>query len=193
MTHWQELLHQIHNWLDTGQWERALAVLAQEGARATTTEDWPVAIETHRLTAELLHRLGQWGPALSHAAEGLYLCLEHHPEGVLDSLGQILAFVEEAVAQRWYLVAEEVGPGLLAVLDTLRPAPGAESWLTLATDIARLIALIGEAHGQADHPAYAEAAALAALVDRATQGTLNLSRWVHSTVFDGPTSPARAE
>ncbi len=179
----EEAVERANRLLETGAVDAALDALAEVGELATDLQEWPTAIRAHRITAELLHNAGHLGPALSHAAEAVYLSLEHRPEEVLDSLGQVLAFVEQAVAARRYYVAEEVGPGMLHVLSTLRPAPGAEGWLTLAMDMARIIALVGEAHGDAHHPAFAEAAALASLVDRATEGRLRLNVWVHSTVF----------
>lgn len=183
MTMLEEDIRRVNTLIEAGQWLEALDALALVGQKATDLREWPVAIRAHRITAEILHRVGQVGPALSHAAEGLYLSIEHDPEGVLESLGQVLAFVEQAVAERRYYVAQEVGPGLLRALVTLKPAPGGETWLDLAMDVARLITLVGEAQGDAQSEAHVEALALAALIDRATEGHLNLNAWVHSTAF----------
>ncbi len=170
--------------LEGGDPLAALEALAEVGTRATDLREWDIAIRAHRISAEILHELGEVGPAFSHAAEGLYLTIEHQPDGVLESLGQILAFMEQAIAQRRYYVAQEVGPGLLRTLITLKPAPGAEAWLDLALDVAHLITLVGEAEGHADSEAHVEALTLAAMIDRATEGHLKLNMWVHSTAFE---------
>ena len=175
--------------IEEGHLVDALHALAEVGEQATDAREWPIAIRAHRISAEILHRLGEVGPALSHAAEGLYLCIEHMPEDTLESLGQVLAFVEQAVAERRWYVAQEVGPGMMRTLLTLKPAPGAEPWLDLAIDVSRLIALVGDAAGDAESEAHVEALALAALIDRATEGHLNLNMWVHSTAFEH--TPAR--
>ncbi len=179
----EEDIRRANELIEQGQLLEALDALAVVGQKATDLQEWPVAIRAHRIAAEILHQLGQIGPALSHAAESLYLCIEHEPENTLESLGQVLAFVEQAVGERRYYVAQEVGPGLLRVLATLKPAPGGETWLELAIDVARLIALVGEAQGDAQSDAHVEALTLAALIDRATEGHLNLNMWVHSTAF----------
>ncbi len=178
-----EAIQRANDLLEAGHPLDALDALAEVGEKATDLRDWPIAIRAHRISAEILHRLGKLGPALSHAAEGVYLCIEHTPDDTLDSLGQVLAFVEQAIAERRYYVAQEVGPGMLQVLSNLRPAPGGEPWLELALDIARVIALVGEAMGDEENPAYVEALTTAALVDRATQGRLNLNMWVQSTAI----------
>lgn len=174
-------IQQANELLEAGQALEALEALADVGERATDLQAWDVAIRAHRIAAEILHQFGEIGPALSHAAEGVYLCVEHRPEDTLESLGQVLAFVEQAVEERRYYVAEEVGPGMLQVLVTLKPAPGGEAWLELALDIARLIALVGEAHGDAESQAYIEALALSALLDRATKNKLKLNTWIRKT------------
>lgn len=167
---------------EAGRAVEALEALAQVGQEATDAQDWPVALHAHRLTAEIWFHLGDIGRALSHAAEGVYLSLEHEPRETLASLGQLLAFVELAVAQGFYAVATEVGVGMSRALKRVQPHPEAEGWWHLAQDVARLFQLVGEAAGRQEHPAFAEAAALAALVDQATEGRLRLNAWVHSTV-----------
>lgn len=179
----EEDIHRANELIEAGRLPEALTALADVGEKATDLREWPVAIRAHRITAEILHQMGEIGPALSHAAEGLYLTIEHQPEGTLESLGQVLAFIEQAVAERRYYVAQEVGPGMMRVLLTLKPAAGGEIWLDLALDVARLITLVGEAEGDAESPAHVEALALASLIDRATEGHLNLNMWVHSTAY----------
>ncbi len=184
MTYEDELstaIRQANELLEAGQTLEALQALAEVGEKATDRQVWDVAIRAHRITAEILHQLGEIGPALSHAAEGVYLCIEHRPEDTLESLGQVLAFVEQAVEERRYYVAEEVGPGMLQVLVTLKPAPGGEAWLELALDMARLIMLVGEAHGDVESQAHIEALALSALIDRATKNKLKLNTWIRRT------------
>ncbi len=170
--------------LESGQVEEALRSLAQVGERATDQGAWETAIRAHQITAEIFHQVGELGAAFSHAAEGLYLSLEHHPESVLTALGQILAFMEKAIAERRYYIAEEVGPGLIQALDALTPAEGAEVWWDLARELAIVIALVGDAKGNEEDPSFVEALTRAALVDRGTQGKLNLSMWVYSTKID---------
>ncbi len=179
-----QAIERANELLESGDALAALEALADVGTRATDVREWEVAIRAHRISAEILHELGEVGAAFSHAAEGLYLSIEHQPEGALESLGQILAFMERAIADRRYYIAQEVGPGLLRTLVTLKPAPGAEAWQELALDVARLITLVGEAEGRADSESHIEALTLAAMIDRATEGRLNLNMWVHSTAFE---------
>lgn len=183
MTSLESEIQRANRLIEDGDLVEALHALADVGTKATDLREWSTAIRAHRISAEIFHQLGETGPALSHAAEGLYLSIERKPEDVLESLGQILAFIEQAVAERRYYVAQEVGPGMMRVLLTLKPAPGAETWLDLALDIARLIALVGEAEGDAESEAHVEALLLSALIDRATEGRLGLNRWVQSTAF----------
>ncbi|GEM_PF-5001059 len=167
--------------LESGRVEEALDALARVGEQATDMGEWETAIRAHQITAEIFHQASELGAAFSHAAEGLYLSLEHHPDGVLAALGQIMAFMEKAIAEHRYYVAEEVGPGLIRALDALTPTEGAEVWRDLARELAVVITLVGDAKGDEEHPSFVEALTRAALVDRATQGKLNLNMWVHST------------
>ncbi|NPA91477.1 MAG: hypothetical protein GXO55_08525 [Chloroflexi bacterium] len=192
----QRLILEANKIMESGQLEEALRALARVGELATDLGEWDTAIRAHQITAEAFHQGGNLGAAFSHAAEGLYLSLEHAPDQVLPALGQILAFMEKAIAERRYYVAEEVGPGLLRELEHLTPAEGAEVWRDLARELAIVIMLVGDAKGDEEHPSFVEALTRAALVDRGTKGRLNLNMWVHSTairaekVTDGQNSVA---
>jgi len=176
-------IHRANELLESGRVAEALSALAEVGEQASHQGDWPLAIRAHRIAAEILHSMGELGPAFSHAAEGLYLCVEHVPGDTLTSLGQVMAFIEQAVAERRYHIAQEVGTGLSQVLGTLQPSPEGEPWRDLALETATVIALVGESLGDEESPAFVEAVTQAALVDRATQGHLNLNQWVHSTAI----------
>lgn len=178
----EQALERAARWWQEGREAEALELLAHVGKQATDEGKWLVALHAHRLTAEIWFHLGDWGRALSHAAESLYLSLEHVTEETLPSLGQVLAFVEQAVAAGHFALAVEVGAEMARVVEAIAPGERAKGLWQLAYDVARLMALVGEAGGRKDHPAFAEAAALAALIDQATEGRLRLNTWVHSTV-----------
>ncbi len=179
----ERMIMRANEVLESGQIEEALNALAEVGERAHDEQDWETAIRAHQIAAEIFHQAGESGAAFSHAAEGLYLALEHLPDKVLSALGQIMAFMEQAIAERRYYIAEEVGPGLLQMLATLEPAQGAEAWMELARQLAIVIMLVGDAKGDEEHPSFVEALTRAALVDRGTEGHLNLNMWVHSTAI----------
>ncbi len=185
MTHseLERLITQANEILESGRIDEGLEALARVGERATDEGAWETAIRAHQIAAEIFHQADEPGVAFSHASEGLYLALEHAPEKVLSALGQIMAFMEQAIAERRYYIAEEVGPGILQMLSTIEPTRGAEVWWELARQMALVITLVGDARGDEEHPSFVEALTRAALVDRGTEGRLNLNMWVHSTAI----------